>query len=42
MANTWGEKMEKVIDFVFLCSKITSDITGAMKLKDTCPLEGKL
>ena len=37
-----GKKTETVIDFVFLCSKITSDMTAAMKLKDTCPLEGKL
>ena len=35
-----GEKMEAVTDFIFLGSKITAD--GAMKLKDTCSLEGKL
>ena len=33
-----GEKMETVVDFIFLGSKITA----AMKLKDTCSLEGKL
>ena len=33
-----GEKTETVTDFIFLGSKITA----AMKLKDTCSLEGKL
>ena len=33
-----GETMETVTDFIFLGSKITV----AMKLKDTCSLEGKL
>ena len=37
-----GETMETVTDFIFLGSKITSDVTVAMKLKDTCPLEEKL
>ena len=37
-----GETMEIVRDFVFLDSKITADITAAMKLKDTCSLEEKL
>ena len=32
------ETMETVRDFIFLVSKITA----AMKLKDTCSLEGKL
>ena len=29
-------------DFIFLGSKITMDVTAAMKLKDSCPLEEKL
>ena len=33
-----GEKTETVTDFIFLGSKITA----AMKLKETCSLEGKL
>ena len=33
-----GEKVEAVIDFIFLGSKITV----AMKLKDSCSLKGKL
>ena len=33
-----GETMETVTDFFFLYSKITA----AMKLKDSCSLEGKL
>ena len=33
-----GETMETVIEFIFLSSKITE----AMKLKDTCTLEEKL
>ena len=37
-----GETMETVTEFIFLGSKITSDVTVAMKLKDTCPLEEKL
>ena len=52
--NSWqidGEKMETMIDFIFLGSKITADgeiirshaeMTAAMKLKDTCSLEEKL
>ena len=37
------EKMETVIDFIFLGSKITVEFwTAVMKLKDTCSLEGKL
>ena len=32
-----GEKVETVRDFIFLGSKVTA----AMKLKDTCSLEGK-
>ena len=34
-----GETMETVTEFIFLGSKITSDVTVAMKLKDTCSLE---
>ena len=37
-----GETMETVIEFIFLGSKITADVTAAMKLKDTCSLEEKL
>ena len=33
-----GEKVEAVTNFILLSSKITA----AMKLKDTCSLEGKL
>ena len=39
MANRWGKKMETVTNFIFLDSKITADVTTAMKLKDTCSLE---
>ena len=37
-----GEKMETMTDFIFLHSKITADVTVAMKLKDACSLEEKL
>ena len=37
-----GETVETVSDFIFLGSKITVDVTAAMKLKDTYSLEGKL
>ena len=37
-----GETMETVTDFILLGSKITTDVTSAMKLKDTCSLEKKL
>ena len=37
-----GEKMETVRDFVLRASKIIPDGDCAMKLKDTCSLEGKL
>ena len=37
-----GEKMEALTDFIFLGSKITAEVTAAMKLKDACSLEGKL
>ena len=41
MANTWGNN-ETVTDFIFLGSKITADVTVAMKLKDACFMEEKL
>ena len=34
--------METVSDFIFLGSKITTDVTAAMKLKDAYSLEGKV
>ena len=37
-----GERMETVTDFIFLDSKVTADMTAAMKLKDACSVEGKL
>ena len=37
-----GESVETVTDFIFLGSNITEMVTAAMKLKDTCSLEGKL
>ena len=37
-----GETMETVADFIFWGSKITQIVTAAVKLKDTCSLEGKL
>ena len=37
-----GETMETVRDFIFLDSKITPDLTAAMKLRDDCYLEGNL
>ena len=37
-----GEKEKTVIDFLFLGSKITVEMTAAVKLKDICSLEGKL
>ena len=36
-----GETIETVSDFIF-GSKITADVTAAMKLKDACSLEEKL
>ena len=36
------ETVETVADFIFLGSKITAEVIAAMKLKDTCSLEGKL
>ena len=40
--TSWEIDGETVSDFIFLGSKITADVTAAMKLKDTCSLEGKL
>ena len=37
-----GEKMETVRDFILGGSKITADVTAAMKLKDACSLEEEL
>ena len=37
-----GETVETVADFIFLGSKITVEMTAAVKLKDICSLEGKL
>ena len=37
-----GEIMETVRDFIFLGSKITADVTAAVKLKEACSLEEKL
>ena len=43
--NSWqidGETIETVKDFILGGSKITPDVTAAMKLKDPCSLEEKL
>ena len=37
-----GETMETVRDFILGGSKITADVTAAMKLKDASSLEEKL
>ena len=37
-----GETVETVRDFIFLGSKITADVTTAMKLRDACSLKEKL
>ena len=37
-----GETMETVTDFFFGASKSLQMVTAAMKLNDTCSLEGKL
>ena len=37
-----GETMETVTDFIFWGSKITADVTAAMKSKDAYSLEEKL
>ena len=40
--QTDRETMETVTDFIFLGPKSLQTVTTAMKLKDTCSLEGKL
>ena len=40
--TSWEIDGETVADFIFWGSKITTDVTSAMKLKDTCSLEKKL
>ena len=37
-----GEKVEAVTDFFSCAPKSLQMVTAAMKLKDTCSLEGKL
>ena len=37
-----GETVETVADFIFLASKPQQMVIAALKLKDTCSLEGKL
>ena len=37
-----GETMEPVTDFIFGAPKSLQMVTAAMKLKDTCSLQGKL
>ena len=37
-----GETVEIVTDFIFWAPKSLQMVTAAMKLKDTCSLEGKL
>ena len=37
-----GETVETVAEFIFWGSKITAEVTAAMKLKDAYSLEGKL
>ena len=40
--TSWQIDGEMVTDFVFLAPKSLQRVTLAMKLKDTCSLEGKL
>ena len=42
MAKRWGKKMERVRDFIIWAPKSLQTVTTAMKLKDTCSLDGKL
>ena len=37
-----GETVETVRGFMFLCSKITAEVTAAMKSIDACSLEENL
>ena len=40
--TSWQIDGETVADLIFLGSKITADVTAAMKLRDTCSLKEKL
>ena len=40
--TSWQIDRETVTDFIFLGSKITADVTVAMKLKDACNLDSIL
>ena len=40
--TSWKIDGETMTDFIFLASKIMTDGSAAMKLKDTCSLEEKL
>ena len=40
--TSWQIDGETVADFIFLGSKITAEVTEAMKLKDAYSLEGNL
>ena len=40
--TSWQIDEETVSDFIFGASKSLQMVTAAMKLKDTCSLEGKL
>ena len=40
--ETDGERVETVSDFIFWAPKSLQMVIAAMKLKDTCSLEGKL
>ena len=37
-----GETMETMTNFIFLGSRITAEVTAAMKLKNSCSLEENL
>ena len=37
-----GETMETATDFIFFGSKITAEVSTAMKLNDACSLEERL
>ena len=40
--TSWQIGGETVSDFMFLCSKITAEMTAAMESKDAYSLKGKL
>ena len=42
LITSWKIDGKTVSEFIFLGSKITPDVTAAMKLKDAYSLEGKL